>query len=319
MKKTQRLTAATAFASIFLAGTAMAMDGVVASIKPIHSLVAAVMGDTGTPDLLVKGAGSPHTYSLRPSEARMLEEAKVVFWVGDKLETFLAKPLQSLAANATVVTLSETPGLTLLDVREGGAFEHHDHDHEPHDGHDHDGDDDHDHDHGSKDMHLWLDPENARVIVKEVAKTLSKTDPSNASTYEQNAEAVDQRLATLIEETKAGLARVKDKRFIVFHDAYHYFEDRFELQPAGSISVNPEAPPSAQRVKEIQERIAEVDAACVFAEPQFEPRIVTVVTEGANAKAGQLDPLGANLDDGPNLYFDLIRNRATSFASCMAQ
>jgi len=309
--KTLKLTAATAFASIFLASSTMAMDGVVASIKPIHSLVAAVMGDTGKPDLLVKGAGSPHTYSLRPSEARMLEGAKVVFWVGDELETFLTKPLESLAANATVVTLSETQGLTLLDVREGGSFEHHDHDHDAHE--------DHDHDHGSKDMHLWLDPENARVIVKQVAKTLSEADPTNASTYEQNAEAVDQRLATLIEETNARLASVKEKRFIVFHDAYHYFEDRFGLQPAGSISVNPEAPPSAQRVKEIQEKIASANAACVFAEPQFEPRIVTVVTEGTNTKAGQLDPLGANLEDGPDLYFNLIESLATSFVDCMAQ
>ena len=309
--KTLKLTAATAFASIFLASSTMAMDGVVASIKPIHSLVAAVMGDTGKPDLLVKGAGSPHTYSLRPSEARMLEGAKVVFWVGDELETFLTKPLKSLAANATVVTLSETQGLTLLDVREGGSFEHHDHDHDAHE--------DHDHDHGSKDMHLWLDPENARVIVKQVAKTLSEADPTNASTYEQNAEAVDQRLATLIEETNARLASVMEKRFIVFHDAYHYFEDRFGLQPAGSISVNPEAPPSAQRVKEIQEKITSANAACVFAEPQFEPRIVTVVTEGTNTKAGQLDPLGANLEDGPDLYFNLIESLATSFVDCMAQ
>jgi len=309
--KTLKLTAATAFASIFLASSTMAMDGVVASIKPIHSLVAAVMGDTGKPDLLVKGAGSPHTYSLRPSEARMLEGAKVVFWVGDELETFLTKPLESLAANATVVTLSEMQGLTLLEVREGGSFEHHDHDHDAHE--------EHDHDHGSKDMHLWLDPENARVIVKEVAKTLSEADPTNASTYEQNAEAVDQRLATLIEETNAKLASVKEKRFIVFHDAYHYFEDRFELQPAGSISVNPEAPPSAQRVKEIQEKIASANASCVFAEPQFEPRIVTVVTEGTNTKAGQLDPLGANLEDGSDLYFNLIESLATSFVDCMAQ
>ena len=303
-----KLTAATAFASIFLIGSALAMDGVVASIKPVHSLVAAVMGDTGTPDLLVQGGGSPHTYSLRPSEARMIEGAKVIFWVGDELETFLAKPLQTLAANATVLTLSETQGLTHLDAREGGSLDHHDHDHQGHE----------DHDHGSKDMHLWLDPENARVIVKEVAKTLAAADPENASTYQQNAASVDQRLATLIDETNAKLAAVKDKRFVVLHDAYHYFEDRFGLQSAGSISVNPEAPPSAQRVKEIQERIASADAACVFAEPQFEPRIVSVVTEGTNAKAGQLDPLGADLEDGPDLYFNLIGNLATSFVDCMS-
>lgn len=318
MRQILKFTAATTLASLLLAGSAMAMDGVVASIKPIHSLVAAVMGDAGTPDLLVQGAGSPHTYSLRPSDARMLENAKVIFWIGDELETFLAKPLQSLASNATVVTLSETAGLTLLNVREGGSFDHHDHDHDAHEDENHDNDH-HDRGHGSKDMHLWLDPENARVIVREVAKTLAQIDPVNAPTYQQNAERADQRLATLIEETNAKLSSVKDKRFIVFHDAYHYFEDRFELQPAGSVSVNPETPPSAQRVKEIRDRIAEAEAVCVFAEPQFEPRIVSVVTEGTRAKAGQLDPLGADLSDGPDLYFNLVGNLASSFADCMAK
>lgn len=317
MKKTLRLTAVTALVSVLLAAPALALDGVVASIKPIHSLVAAVMGDTGKPHLLVQGSGSPHTYSLRPSEAQMLADAKVVFWIGDGLETFLVKPLQSLAPNATIVTLSETEGLTLLDLREGGAFDDHHHDHDSDDDHAHEAHANHDHE--GKDMHLWLDPENARVIVKQVAKILSEADPANASTYRQNAEAVDQRLLALVEETNASLAPVKDRRFIVFHDAYRYFEDRFELQSAGSISINPEVPPSARRVKEIQERIAAAGAVCVFAEPQFEPRIVTVVTDGTEARAGELDPLGAGLEDGPDLYFSLIRNLAASFVKCMAR
>lgn len=317
MKKTLRLTAVTALVSVLLAAPALALDGVVASIKPIHSLVAAVMGDTGKPHLLVQGSGSPHTYSLRPSEAQMLADAKVVFWIGDGLETFLVKPLQSLAPNATIVTLSETEGLTLLDLQEGGAFDDHHHDHDSDDDHAHEAHANHDHE--GKDMHLWLDPENARVIVKQVAKILSEADPANASTYRQNAEAVDQRLLALVEETNASLAPVKDRRFIVFHDAYRYFEDRFELQSAGSISINPEVPPSARRVKEIQERIAAAGAVCVFAEPQFEPRIVTVVTDGTEARAGELDPLGAGLEDGPDLYFSLIRNLAASFVKCMAR
>ena len=313
--KSLRLTTAAVAGFLFLAGPASAMDGVVASIKPVHSLVAAVMGDTGTPDLLVQGAASPHTYSLRPSEARKLDQAKVVFWVGDGMETFLSKPLQSLATGAKIVNLSQTPGLTMLDLREGGSFEHHDHD--DHD-HAHENNDAHHHEHHAKDMHLWLDPENARVMAKEIARTLAEADPDNASTYEQNASALDRRLAALIQETASNLSDVKDKPFIVFHDAYHYFEDRFGLHAAGSISINPETPPSAQRVREIQDKIAETNASCVFAEPQFEPRIVSVVAEGTSARAGELDPLGADLKDGPDLYFQLIGNLAASIKSCLS-
>jgi len=318
--KRLRLTTAAVAGFLFLAGSASAMDGVVASIKPVHSLVAAVMGDTGTPDLLVQGAASPHTYSLRPSEARKLDQAKVVFWVGEGMETFLTKPLQSLATGAKTVSLSQTAGLTVLNLREGGSFELHEHD--DHDDHDHDHaheshDEPHHEGHG-KDMHLWLDPENARVMVKEIAATLAEADPTNASTYQQNANTLDQRLAALIQETSNALADVKDKPFIVFHDAYHYFEDRFGLHAAGSISINPETPPSAQRVREIQHKIAESNASCVFAEPQFEPGIVSVVTEGTSARTGVLDPLGADLKDGPDLYFELIGNLAASIKNCLS-
>lgn len=320
-------------ASVLLSGPALALDGVVASIKPVHSLVAAVMGDTGSPELLVQGASSPHTYSLRPSEARKLEQAKVVFWVGEGMETFLGKPLDALARNARVITLSETEGLTLLDLREGGAFEAHnhddhadDHDDEDHDDHDHDHDHDHEHEHAhegqdrphGKDMHIWLDPENARVMARKIAATLGEADPENAAVYARNAQALDERLASLMETVRNELAPVADKPFIVFHDAYHYFEDRFGLHAAGSISINPETPPSAQRVKEIRDRIAESGAICVFAEPQFEPKIVGIVTEGTDAKSGVLDPLGADLADGPDLYPRLIQALAASFRACAA-
>lgn len=315
--KRPHLTIASAVAFLFLAGPANAMDGVIASIKPIHSLVTAIMGDTGRPDLLVQGAASPHTYSLRPSEARKLEQAKLVFWIGGDMETFLTKPLQSLAPNAKIVTLSHVSGLSLLDLREGGSFEPHEHDnhdhaHEDNDTRHHDGE------HHAKDMHLWLDPENARVMAREIAKTLSEVDPANATIYESNAIALDQRLETLVRETHDGLSEIKDELFIVFHDAYHYFEDRFGLHAAGSISINPETPPSAQRVREIQDRIAATNAACVFAEPQFEPRIISVVTEGTTTRTGELDPLGADLENGPELYFQLIGNLASSLKDCLS-
>lgn len=314
--KNLRLSLTALASAVLLSNPAIAMDNVVASIKPVHSLVSAIMGNTGTPDLLVPGAASPHTYALRPSDAGKLQRAKIVFWVGQGIETFLEKPLEALATNAKIVTLSQAPGLTLLDLREGGAFDEHDHDatHEE-ENHDHD----HAHHDDAKDMHIWLDPENARVIAHQIAAILSEADPANASIYAQNAASLDQRLTTLIEATSISLTSVKGKPFIVFHDAYHYFENRFSIAAAGSISVNPETPPSAHRVKEIKEKIAETHASCVFAEPQFEPRIIKTVIEGSTAQSGELDPIGANIQDGPDLYFQLISDLASSLKNCLSQ
>jgi zinc transport system substrate-binding protein len=327
---------ATALAGVLFAGPAAALEGVVASIKPVHSLVAAVMEGVATPQLLVKGAASPHAYSMRPSEAAMLERAPVVFWVGEGVETFLEKPLDSLAGNAQVVELAEAPGITLLDVREGGAFEPHGHgDEDDHAGHDDDdhghgeehhahdddhahGDDHHDHADGGKDMHIWLDPENARLMVRQIVAVLSEADPENAEVYNENAAALDMRFDELIAETAAKLVDMRGRPFIVFHDAYHYFEQRFDIPAAGSITVSPEQVPGAQRLEQIRAKISEVEATCVFSEPQFEPRLIQVVTEGTSARAGVLDPLGAELEDGPDLYFTLMGNLAGSLSECLS-
>lgn len=331
--KLRTLGFATASAAVLCSGPAWALDGVVASIKPVHSLVAAVMEGVGEPELLVKGAASPHAYALRPSEARALEQAKVVFWVGEGLETFLAGPLETLGGNARVVKLVDAHDLVELDFREGGPFEAHDHG--EHEGHAHDHDDDeagHDggdghaheghghegHDHGAIDMHLWLDPSNAKAFVHEIEEALSAADPDNAGTYEANADAFNEKLDALIAETDAALAPVRGNGFIVFHDAYQYFENRFGIQAAGSITVSPEAIPGAQRLTEIRAKVAELGATCIFAEPQFEPRLVSVAAEGTQARTGMLDPLGADLEDGPELYFELIRNLTTSLTTCLA-
>ncbi|MGQ2905484.1 MAG: zinc ABC transporter substrate-binding protein ZnuA [Neoaquamicrobium sediminum] len=332
--KLRTLGFATASAAVLCGGPAWALDGVVASIKPVHSLVAAVMEGVGEPELLVKGAASPHAYALRPSEARALEQAKVVFWVGEGMETFLAGPLETLGGNARVVELVDADDLIELDFREGGPFEAHDHgDHEGHDHAyddddeaDHDGGDNHaheghgheGHDHGAIDMHLWLDPSNAKAFVHEIEEALSAADPDNAATYEANADALNEKLDALIAETDAALAPVRGRGFVVFHDAYQYFENRFDIQAAGSITVSPEAIPGAQRLTDIRAKVAELGATCIFAEPQFEPRLVSVVAEGTQARTGVLDPLGADLDDGPELYFELIRNLTTSLTTCLA-
>lgn len=302
-----------AFSTLLLTGTTLAAPDVVASTKPLHSLVSAVMGDVATPGLIVKGSASPHNYSLRPSDAAALESADIVFWTGHGMELFLADALDTLSTNARVVELAEAPGIALLPVREGGAFEAHSHG----DDHDHDHDHDHGHDHDEGDMHFWLDPENAKLMVTEIAAVLGAADPDNAATYQANAEAELVRLDALTEELGETLAAVEGKPFIVFHDAYQYFETRFGLEVAGTVTVSPEAMPGAARIDELRAKVAELGATCVFAEPNFEPAIVRTIVEGTEAKAGVLDPEGAALTEGPDLYPELLRGLANGLVDCL--
>lgn len=337
-------------ASAFLAGlgsTAFAADrdGVVVSIKPLHSLVSAVMQGVGEPKLIVQGAGSEHVYSLKPSDAEAIEHAKVIFWAGPSMEAFLDKPIDTLGEGAKVVALGESEGLTRLKFREGGPFEAHDHGHEGegiegHDhahGHDHDDGDkkeaeaghdhaaeagegahEHHHGHGEYDLHFWLDPQNGKVLVTNIAKVLSESDPAHAAQYEQNAKAYAEKLDALTQDIATELQPVKDKPFVVFHDAYQYFENRFDVKAAGSITVSPEKAPGAARIQQIHDKIKSLKVACVFSEPQFEPKLVNTVIDGTDAKTGVLDPLGAELKDGPDLYPQLIRNLADSLKACLS-
>jgi zinc transport system substrate-binding protein len=215
--------------SLALASPTIAAPDVVASIKPVHSLVAAVMAGVGEPVLIVRGAASPHTYALRPSDAGALETADIVFWTGHGLELFLGDALETLATEAKVVELARSPGIELLPLREGGAFEVHAHESDDHDHADHDHDHDHEHEHDAGDMHFWLDPHNAALMVSQIATTLSEADPDNAATYAANAEIEIAALAALAGELAERLAPVRNKPFIVFHDAYQYFEARFGL------------------------------------------------------------------------------------------
>lgn len=297
---------------------------VVTTIKPVHSLVSGVMEGVSTPELLIKGAASPHDFSLKPSQAGQLQNADVVFWIGDHLETSLVKPISTMAETATRVELFDAPGVTHLKFREGDGFEAHDHDGEDHDGEHADEHEEHGHEEGHHhsadgfDPHVWLDPENSRAMVKEIAESLSTADPDNAAKYQANAVAMDKRLVDLIQSTNEKLAPVKGRSFIVFHDGYHYFEDRFGMPAAGAITLNPEVPAGAERVTEIHDIIKKRNAACVFAEPQFEPKLIRVVLEGTQARSGTLDPLGADLEDGPGLYFKLISDMADAMTDCLS-
>lgn len=289
---------------------ALAAPRVVASIKPIHSLVASIMKGIAEPELILKGAGSPHTYQMKPADAEMLQNADVVFWVGPELEKFLQRPIESLPSGAKIIALEDAPGLTKLPMREGGTFEPHD-----------DGDEAEapGHDHGEHDAHIWLNTGNAKLLAQAITTTLGEADPSNAPRYRANLAILDGELDALSAELKATVAPVKDKPIVVFHDAYQYFEKEAGIHVAGSITVSPESLPGAARIAGIHDKLKTLDASCVFAEPQFEPKLVNVVIEGTSAKTGTLDPEAATLTPGPGLYFDLMRGLASSIKTCLSQ
>ena len=314
---------------------------VVASIKPIHSLASYLMDGVGKPKLIVDGYASPHGFSLKPSHAKMLQEADIVFWVGEDIENFLEKPLGSIAKNAEKIELLDIKGLKKLKFRERNVFEGHDDhghkedDHDDHakkeDGHDDEHKDEHGHDddhkkeghdehgheghaHGEFDPHIWLDPFNAKVILKEMTKHLVENDQKNASVYKDNLKKANKDLDKLVKQVKSELN--KDFKSIVFHDAYQYFEKRFKVNVLGAFTVNTDVLPGAEQLKEIREIIEHDKVTCVFSEPQFNPDIINAVAKDMNISTGVLDPLGATLTPGKNLYFDLIKNMSKSFKGC---
>ncbi|WP_415314318.1 zinc ABC transporter substrate-binding protein [Candidatus Pelagibacter sp. Uisw_106] len=297
---------------------------VVTSIKPIHSLASYIMDGVGSPGLIVDGYNSPHSFQLKPSHAKMLEQADIIFWIGEDLENFLEKPLATIAKKAEKIELLEIKGIKKLKFRERSIFEEHEghDDHgddakkEEHDDHGHDAKkeehDDHEgHGHDEYDPHIWLDPINAKVILNEISEHLIENDSKNASTYKSNlAKAIseiDKLIIDVITETNTDLS------YVVFHDAYQYYENRFNVNILGAMTVNPDVMPGAEQIHEIHEVIEHDNVSCILSEPQFNPDIIKSIAKDTSVKTGVLDPLGANLKPGKDLYFDLIRNMSASF------
>ncbi len=261
-----------------------------ASIAPLHSLAAMVMAGAGEPLLLTAPGASPHTLALKPSEAAALAGADLVFWIGPGLEGFLRRPLADLKPGARAVALSRAPGIDLLAAPGGGAV---------------------------MDMHLWLDPANARAMAKAMASVLAERDPARASLYAANARAAAVALEALELELQTTLASVAGRPFVVFHDAYRYFQRRYGLNAVGAVTAGSDRPLGAGQTAALYERARRQGAACVFAEPQFSPRAVAAVAEAIGARTGVLDPLGQGLELGPGLYAAMMRGLAKSLVSCL--
>jgi len=319
---------------------------VVASIKPIHSLVSYVMDGVGKPDVIVDGYNSPHGFSLKPSHAKMIENADLIIWVGEDLEAFLEKPLNTIAKKAVNIEIMDLSGIKKLKFREKNIFEGHDdhghghkekkhddhgHKEKKHDDHGHGHKekkhddhghkkakhDDHGHEghaHGEHDPHVWLDPMNAKVIVKEIEKQLVKLDPDNSSKYKANSKKAQSELDNLTKNIKRDLKG--NLRFVVFHDAYQYFENRFGIKVLGALTVNPDVLPGAEQLSEIREVIEHEKVNCLFSEPQFNPAIIKSIAKDTKIKTGVLDPLGATLDKGKGMYSELLQSMYASFKGC---
>jgi zinc transport system substrate-binding protein len=288
---------------------------VVVTIKPLHALVAGVMAGVGTPDLLVKGSSSAHTYALKPSDASTLNRSDIFFRMSETMEPFTAKLARSLPKRVQLVTLQQSKGLKLLPRRTGSTFEDDGHDHGSGKNHGHKHG--HDHGHGVTDGHAWLDPDNAKVMVERIVQVLSAKDKPNASKFRANGDVLKSKLDELSTELTRELAPAGKQPFIVFHDALQYFERRFGLKAVGSISVSPEVPPSAQRLSALRGKVMALAAVCVLAEPQFDTRLVANLTEGTKARTGTIDPEGARIEAGPELYFTLLRNLARDLKACL--
>lgn len=308
---------ALSLSATLFAGAALAeVPQVAVDIAPVHSLVARVMQGVGDPMLIVSQGASPHEYNLRPSEATALQDADLVFWVSPDLTPWLDDAIDTLAAEATVIELLEAEGTQELPLRESALFEKHDH--ADHEGEEHEDHSDHEgHDHGDHDPHAWLSPDNGAVWLNTIAAALSAADPENAGAYYANASAAREELVALKTEISGILTPVRGGNFIVFHDAYQYFEAAFEFPALGAISLSDAADPSPARISTIQKLVADQNVTCVLSEPQFNPGIVASVMDGTQVTAGVLDPLGTDLTLGADLYPQMLRNLAVSLSDCL--
>ena len=313
-------------ALVGIACHAYAAPKVVTTIKPLHSLVAQVMDGVGEPELLIK-QGSPHGYQMKPADAKNVAEADLVLYVSHELETFMP-PLLKKSGKEHSIEWAALPNLYPLPTRHGGMWEegdddddhdhgdHHDHDHDHDHNHEH-GHDHHGHHHGAYDAHLWLSIARSKLLLEQTASELAAIDPANAAKYRDNAAKAAADLDALKTGLTTKLQPVQKRPFMVFHDAYQYFEQDYDLDAVGTVRVDPEHEPGAKRISELHQMIADHKIVCLFSEPQFPAKIVTKLAADGNVKTAVLDPVGADLAPGKTMYRQLLTNLADNLAGCL--
>ena len=299
----RKLLSISAVAALLGSSAIADVPNVSVDIAPLHSLVASVMNGVGVPNLIIPSGSSPHDHQLRPSEAKAMQDANIVFWMGEELTPWMENAVKTLSSNASITTLLEDDKTSLLEFREGALFEAHDHG-------------DEEHGHGSHDPHAWLSPNNAKAWLDVIAAQLSSYDPENAGVYFTNAASTKSGIEMIIAEINLTLDPIRGGKFIVFHDAYQYFENDFDFRASGAISIGDASDPSPARIAKIQKRIRDEEINCVLAEPQFKANLVQTVMEGSQANTNVIDPLGVGLKPGVSLYNKLIKNMAQSLIDC---
>ena len=285
----------TVFSLFVMPVPAWASPRVVVSIAPLHSIVSAVMEGAGGPELLLKPNVSVHGYSLKPSDMQRLASADVVFWAGKTLETFLVKAIQAAKMTDKNVAVMADPRLTLYPAGEEETS------------------------HADIDGHFWLDPENMVAVASIVAEKLSVLDPENATLYQKNAARVRDRLRALEQEGKKLLEPYKRKPYVVFHDAFQYFEKKFALFSLGALSVDPHHTTGAASLSEIRQKMREAGTVCLFSEPQFSDKKAKIAAEGLPVVFGQLDPAGMQMAAGKDFYPMMMRALFRSFVDCLSR
>ncbi len=303
----QSCVAAAVLTTVGVTASRADVPSVATDIAPVQSLVARVMDGLGNPTVIVRAGASPHGYAMRPSEAAALQEADAVFWIGPALTPWLEGAIGTLAPGASVTPLLDTAGTNVLAFRSGARFGVHDHD-----AHDDEADA-----HGGQDPHAWLDPRNAQVWLDEIAQQLGDLDPENAQTYRANADAARAEIAALEAEVETALAPIRNVPFVVFHDAFHYFEDRFGLTATGAIALGDASDPGPARIAAVRQTVLETGVRCVLSEPAFNPSLVQTVIEGTDARMSVVDPMGADIAPGAAFYPSLLRGVSAALVDCL--
>ena len=339
----------TAIAAAILSFSAAASATIVTSVKPLGFIASSIANGITDTEVLVPAGASPHDYSLKPSDVQKLKSAEMLIWIGEDVDAFLDKSIDDLDYKK-VLTIKDIAAIELFLVKgkhhhhhhgEGDAHEGHDHAHKghehkghehAHEGHDHKHEHKHEHgheghehhhDHEHEDLgvnwHVWYSPDISKAVAQRIAAKLLKQYPEKKDLIEKNVAEFNRTLDEQNAKIKTQLEGVKDKGFYVFHDAYGYFNNAYGLKQTGYFTINPLVAPGAKTLAKIKEEIAEHKVTCLFAEPQFTPKVIESLSKGTKVNVGRLDPMGDAVKLGANSYAAFLQFTADSYAQCLAK
>ena len=308
----------TLLAGALITAAGIAQANVVTSIKPLAFIASSIADGVTETEIVVPPGASPHDYSLKPGDVQKVKSAELLLWIGEDIDGFLEKTVDSVESKK-VITIAEFAEIKPF----LGKAEHHHH-HDDHDhGHKHDHDHKHAHEHEHNELsinwHLWYSPEISKVVAQKLADRLSEQYPDKKELIAQNLANFDRTLTVQSDKIKNQLAKFNNKGFYVFHDAYGYFNDAYGLKQTGYFTINPLVAPGAKTLATIKEEIAEHKVSCLFAEPQFTPKVIETLSKGTGVHVGRLDPMGDKVALGKNAYADFLQFTADSYAECLSK